>query len=161
LLKSSKIDSSLRDLYFYARRATRVSFYNFRFNRTFEQQQNSDSPWFINNKELSDSIILYYTTISITTSRDQENSEKEMYNLHPYLSKIFDATVFVEMTSNDGNISRPKLPKPLLTTNPAIINQFIFYLDQLRGSYIMNKAKVRFFKDFNKKLLEKVREYQK
>jgi len=91
-LLKAKDKSSLPELYYYGRRSTRKAPLIFN-QRTFIQQQNNGGQWFIENAELSTKVISYYDRLTIFRNNNS-NVFPEILNMHPFLAKIFDASVF-------------------------------------------------------------------
>ncbi|MEO6404579.1 MAG: hypothetical protein ABIO32_03760 [Ferruginibacter sp.] len=122
------IDQHTAELYYYARHSTRPA--SFAPNdRTIVQLKNSGGFRLVSNKESVDSIMRYQTFLDryqYALSRDAE----EVEHLHSYLSKLFDASVFETMIDSVNIIHKPLGNPPILSKDPALINEFSYYIHQ-------------------------------
>jgi hypothetical protein len=55
----------------------------------------------------------------------------EVQHLQPYLSKLFDATVFNAMIDSANIIHKPLGNPRLLLSDPSLLNEFSYYIHQL------------------------------
>ncbi len=117
------------ELYYYARHTTRpVTFAP--NDRTIIQLKNSGSFRLITHKESADSIMRYQAALERYQSA-MVRDEEEVQHLHPYLSKLFDVTVFDAMIDSANNIHKPLGNPSLLSSDPSLINEFSYYIHQL------------------------------
>jgi hypothetical protein len=138
LLSQPDLNSYGNNIYYYARFATRQSFFKSN-DRTITQLKNSGGLRLIRNQEVSNSIMSYQQDLE-DIEANREIAEKETAFLYPYLSRIFDPAVFETMTDNSGEISRPSNNPSLRNTNQDQIKEFLFYLHQKKTSYIFTVA---------------------
>jgi hypothetical protein len=122
-------DQHTAELYYYARYSTRPNSF-VPNDRTMIQLKNSGSFRLITDKQSVDSIMRYQTALEhyqYAVVRDDE----EVQYLQPYLSKLFDATVFNAMIDSENIIHKPSGTPPLLSSDPSSINEFSYYIHQL------------------------------
>jgi hypothetical protein len=68
------------------------------------------------------------------------NDLQERELLYPFISKIFDANVFQTMVNNsDGLIVKPVGKHALNGVDKDYINQFIYYVHQVKSSFVVEK----------------------
>ena len=147
LLNNNNNDSAqINDMYFYARWATRKKAFQ-STDRTFRELSNSGSFRLLTNSKLTDSIVEYEQQTSYyNVNRNNDLQERQL--LYPFISKIFDANVFQLMVNDDdGMIVRPAGKHTLKSTDKDYINQFIYYVHQLKSSFIVEKKTLYGLKD--------------
>jgi hypothetical protein len=116
------------ELYYYARHSTRPASFA-PSDRTIIQLKNSGSFRLITNKESVDSIMRYQAALEryqYTLVRDDD----EVEHLQPYLSKLFDASVFDAMIDSENVIHKPSGNPLLMSTDRFLINEFSYYVHQ-------------------------------
>ncbi|HEY2726947.1 MAG TPA: hypothetical protein VGI61_07225, partial [Parafilimonas sp.] len=135
LIHQPSLDSEdINKVYFFARFATRTSIFE-PTDRTILQLNNSGNFRLIKNISLADSILQY--------ERDEANykqsisiSSTERYALYPFISTIFDATVFTTMVDSANHIHPPVGLHSINISDKKLINQFIYYLHQVQSTRV-------------------------
>jgi hypothetical protein len=126
------------DAYFYARRATRKA--NFYItDRTVVQLKSAGTFRLIKNEELINSV-LEYQEQNDSYLQSCVNDVTERGFLYPFISKIFDSNVFQTMVDNFNVIHRIKGVHHIKPVDKEFINQFIYYVHQLKSTYIVEKS---------------------
>jgi len=137
LNKSSLSANDINDAYFYARVATRKP--NFEVtDRTIVQLKSSGTFRLIKNEDLISSI-LEYQKQDDNYSENSANDVTERGFLYPFISKIFDANVFQTMVDSTNIIHRTMGIHYIKKADKEFINQFIYYIHQLKSSFIVEK----------------------
>jgi hypothetical protein len=137
LNKSSLSSNDINDAYFYARVATRKP--NFEVtDRTIVQLKSAGTFRLIKNEDLISSI-LEYQKQDDNYSENSANDVTERGFLYPFISKIFDANVFQTMVDSTNIIHRTTGIHYIKRADKEFINQFIYYVHQLKSSFIVEK----------------------
>ncbi len=126
--------NNINKLYFFARITTRT----FTFeptDRTIVQLNNSGNFRLISNIRLADSI-LDYERQEATYKESISVSSTERYALYPFISTIFDATVFTTMVDSANHIHLPVGLHSINISDKKLINQFIYYLHQVQSTRV-------------------------
>lgn len=130
-------------IYYFARIIT-VPAPRFELNdRTYEQMKSSGMLRLIRDRAVSDSVSTYYA--NQTNFKQQE--EVQLTRMNTYFdaaAKVFDGVVFQDMMEMyPYTYHRPEGNPPLLTSDPAIINEFIVKLHYFGGVMLINSSKAR------------------
>jgi hypothetical protein len=154
LLNNNNNNSAqINDMYFYARWATRKKAFQ-STDRTFRELSNSGSFRLLTNSKVTESIVEYEQEVNYYNS-NRNNDLQERQLLYPFISKIFDANVFQTMVNNDdGIIERPAGNHTLKSTDKDYINQFIYYLHQVKSTFIVEKKTLYNLKDEATSIIE-------
>jgi hypothetical protein len=135
--KSSLNVNETNDAYFYARIATRKP--NFEVtNRTVVQLKNAGTFRLIKNEDLISSILEYQKQDDSYTETTATDATERGF-LYPFISKIFDANVFQTMVDSTNIIHRTTGIHHIKKADKEFINQFIYYIHQLKSSFIVEK----------------------
>lgn len=92
-------------------------------DRTIQQLKNSGNLRLIHDKDISNSIMAYDQKMR-NALFEMEDEVQIRAEYRQIASKVFNTTVFNEMTRDD-TISRPSGNPPLFTQDPAMINELI------------------------------------
>ena len=116
LLKQNN-NSSLKDIYFYARHLGRITEFKYH-DRTIQQLKNSGSLRLIRNKDAADSITIYDSQ-DIKLILNQQEIERQMRSdiLSNQIGKIFNGYIWNDMVDSKGVISRTSGNPELATRN--------------------------------------------
>ncbi len=137
LNKNSLSANETNDAYFYARVATRKP--NFEVtDRTVVQLKSAGTFRLIKNEGLV-SRILEYQQQDDSYTANSLNDVTERGFLYPFISKIFDANVFQTMVDSTNIIHRTTGIHYIKKADKEFINQFIYYIHQLKSSFIVEK----------------------
>jgi hypothetical protein len=133
-------DSSLTDIYFYARHAGRYT--NFKYHDgTIQQLKSGGSLRLIRNKNAVDSIIIYDNEL-VNTVLDQQvfESTLKLKTTSDYWGKLFDAYEWNETADDTGAIMRTRHDPKLFNKDPKLINDFALHVGMIKtASFICNK----------------------
>jgi hypothetical protein len=158
LLNNNNSDSAqINDMYFYARWATRKKAFQ-STDRTIRELSNSGSFRLLTNSKVTESIVEYEQQVNYyNVNRNNDLQERQL--LYPFISKIFDANVFQTIVNDDdGIIMRPTGKHTLKSTDKDYINQFIYYLHQVKSSFIVEKKTLYNLKDEATSILQLIKE---
>ncbi len=123
-LHNSQVNTAT--LYYYARQSTRpVSF--LASDRTIIQLKNSGGFRLITNKQSADSIMAYQASLNGYQYFLMRVNE-DIQNLLPFLSKLFNASVFDTMVNSENEIHKPIGNPPMRSSDPDLINEFSYYI---------------------------------
>ena len=138
LNKNAPDSSEVNEMYFYARSATRKKSFQ-SSDRTLTELKNSGAFRLLTNTQLTEQIMEYDQRVNYYEV-NARNDLQERELLYPFISKIFDANVFQTMVNNrDGIIVKPVGAHTLKTEDKEYINQFIYYVHQVKSSFIVEK----------------------
>jgi hypothetical protein len=139
--KSSPDSNEINKLYFFGRIVTRTFFFE-PTNRTISQLNNSGNFRLIRNVALADSVLDYEHWVSVYKS-NLSVSSIEQRDLYPFISTIFEANVFEAMVDSANGIHRPVGLHIINNTDKKLINQFIYYLHQVKSTRIAEKLNLQ------------------
>ncbi len=137
LNKTSLSANEVNDAYFYARVATRKPTFKVT-DRTVVQLKSAGTFRLIKNEDLI-SRILEYQQQDDSYTANSLNDVTERGFLYPFISKIFDANVFQTMVDSTNIIHRTTGIHYIKKADKEFINQFIYYIHQLKSSFIVEK----------------------
>jgi len=137
LNKTSLSAKETNDAYFYARITTRKPVFKVT-DRTVVQLKSAGTFRLIKNEDLVSSIMEYQKQDDSYTA-NSENDVTERGFLYPFISKIFDANVFQTMVDSTNIIHRTTGIHYIKKADKEFINQFIYYIHQLKSSFIVEK----------------------
>jgi hypothetical protein len=128
-------DSSLNDIYFYARHLGRKTDFDYH-DGTILQLKNSGGLRLIHEQSVADSIIIYDNE-SIRRIMSQQEMEPQFRNdiLSNYIGKLFDAMPWNQIVDDTAGIHRPVNYPPLLTRDPLVLNDLAIHVSTLKTSY--------------------------
>ena len=136
LLRDQKSNEHGQDIYYYARIVS-IPSNAFLNDRTIQQLKSSGSLRLIQRPAISSSIMRYYQTIQ-TQYNDLEEERGIRLEYRILVRKVLDGYVLVDMTQNDS-IKKPIGTPALVTSDRAIINEFIVQLNYIKKSHqLMN-----------------------
>ena len=142
LIQKPALDSNdINKLYLFGRVVTRTVIFE-PTNRTISQLNNSGNFRLIRNVALGDSILDYEHWVSVYESNITVSSI-EQRDLYRFISTIFDANVFQAMVDSTNNIHRPVGLHTVNNTDKKLINQFIYYLHQVKSTKIAEKLNLQ------------------
>ncbi len=121
----------------YARVATRKPTFKVT-DRTIVQLKSAGTFRLIKNEDLI-SRILEYQQQDDSYTANSLNDVTERGFLYPFISKIFDANVFQTMVDSTNIIHRATGIHYIKKADKEFINQFIYYVHQLKSSFIVEK----------------------
>ena len=129
-------DSSLNDIYFYARHAGRTTEFKYH-DRTIEQLKSSGSLRLIRNKEAADSITIYDNEVIKKVLMQQEIIEPRFRNdiLANHIGKIFDPFEWDEMVDDTAAIFRTAHNPELFNKEPKQLKEFVLQIITLKTAY--------------------------
>lgn len=140
------------DMYYLARLSTRGTVFA-NDNNTIIQLNSSGNFRLIGNKQIASQIVAYEKDIANFKSI-MAIDDREAEYLHPYLNKLFDATVFDDMMrsftdtignnvlsklayGNRNSIKRPTSDPKLRNYDADLINGLIYQLHQRRSTFVV------------------------
>ncbi len=145
----SSDSNDINKLYFFARFATRTFIFE-PTDRTILQLNNSGNFRLISNISLADSI-LQFERLEANYKESISISSTERYALYPFISTIFDASVFPTMIDSVNHIHPPNGLHIINISDAKLINQFIYYVHQVRSTRVSEQQSLQ-------KLLEQTTE---
>ncbi len=131
-------DSSLNDIYFYARHAGRTTDFKYH-DGTIQQLKSSGSLRLIRNKNVVDSIVIYDNEIIKRILSQQEVYEAKLRIdiMTNHFGKIFNAYEWNEMVDDTAAISRTEHNPKLFNKDAKLINDFAVQMITLKTAYRM------------------------
>jgi hypothetical protein len=150
LLSTNQIKGHENDLYYFGR--TLVRGLRFQSNdRTITQLKNSGSLRLIRNEEAADSMMSYQKLVEYIYY-NQEDDRMERRSADPILSRMFNSFVLNNMVAIDG-INRPSGNPPLRSYDPAVQQDLVYYVNQLKGSNFMIEGRLELLNDKAKNII--------
>ena len=130
-------DSSLTDIYYYARHVGRYT--NFKYHDgTIQQLKNGGNFRLIRNKNAADSVIIYDNEL-INTILDQQlyESTLKMKASSDYWGKLFNAYEWNETVDDTGAIIRTPHNSKLFNNDPKLINDFALHVGMIKTAALI------------------------
>jgi hypothetical protein len=136
-------DSSLSDIYFYARHVGRITDFKYH-DGTMQQLKNSGSLRLIRNKDAVDSIIVYDNEVIKSILNQQEIVESRFRNdiAINHLGKIFNAYEWDAMTDDTAEIYRIANNPKLFNKDPKLINDFALQIIIVKTTYRLTNGQI-------------------
>ncbi|HEU5166872.1 MAG TPA: hypothetical protein VFU29_15085 [Chitinophagaceae bacterium] len=126
LLKSPERNKYTGDIYYFAKEVVFYKPFN-TLDKTYEQMKSSGNLRLVHDTNLLDSLSNYYYDFNYIEKHGPGQMELEVrHDLFACYNKLFDASVFQKMISSPDSITiinRPVGNLPLLTNEPAVINE--------------------------------------
>lgn len=135
-------NNRLNDFYFYARHNTRSTSFQYH-DRTILQLKNSGNLRLIRNSDAADSITVYDNE-AIKILMIQQENELELRKTIAYglAGKILNGFIWDGMSDSSGKIRRPSENPSLITSDPALLNDFGFNIVALKATLIYSNRHV-------------------
>ncbi|MBL7922645.1 MAG: hypothetical protein JNL88_00460 [Bacteroidia bacterium] len=141
-------------IYYFARIIT-VPASRFELNdRTYDQMKSSGMLRLMTDKAVSDSVSTYYAA----QANFKQQEELQLTRMNTYFDmtgKVFDGAVFQDMMEKyPYTYHRPDGNPQLITTDAAIINEYIVKLHYFGGMMLINCSKARQKRDATLRLMQ-------
>ena len=134
-------DSSLDDIYFYARHGGRTTDFKYH-DGTIQQLKSSGSLRLIRNKNVADSIIIYDNEVikSILSQQEVYEATLRINIMTNQFGKIFNAYEWNEMVDDTAAISRTIHDPKLFNKDPKLTNDLAVQTITLKTAYRMTNG---------------------
>ena len=150
LFNTNQIKGHENDIYYFGR--TLVRSFRFQSNdRTITQLKNSGSLRLIRNEQAADSMMSYQKLVEYIYY-NQEDDRIERRAADPILSRMFNPFVLNQMVTIDG-VNRPAGNPPLRSYDPAVQQDLVYYVNQLKGSNFMIEGRLELLNDKAKNII--------
>ena len=154
LLKTSDNKEQGSELYYYGRKANRLTFFN-SIDRTIQQMKNSGGFRLIKNESAANSILRYYSQMDgVYLLQSNFNNQSIEYRINSM--PLFDPLVLETMVNDNthGEIIKPAGSPVLLTYEKSSLLKLISNLHYMKGSRRVLQNYFTTIKDAAEKLIE-------